>query len=159
MPPTTVHTTAHHCAPHTKQPLSSETKERKKERKNSFFPFAFLSNSLSLSLFLLEKAARRAFAASAGSDSGAAASAAAAAVPRYLLSGVRLRETKLDNGFRIASEDSGGDTATVGIWIDAGSACETSETNGVAHFLEHMAFKGTAKRSKSDIEVQVENLG
>ncbi len=80
-------------------------------------------------------------------------------MPRYLLSGVRLRETKLDNGFRIASEDSGGDTATVGIWIDAGSACETSETNGVAHFLEHMAFKGTAKRSKSDIEVQVENLG
>lgn len=80
-------------------------------------------------------------------------------MPKYLLSVPRLRETTLDNGFRIASEETSGETATVGIWIDAGSASETSETNGVAHFLEHMAFKGTAKRSKSDIEVEIENLG
>lgn len=42
---------------------------------------------------------------------------------------------------RIASEDSGAATATVGLWIDAGSRCETDQTNGVAHFMEHMAFK------------------
>lgn len=42
---------------------------------------------------------------------------------------------------RVASEDSGSPTATVGIWIDAGSRFETDETNGVAHFMEHMAFK------------------
>lgn len=42
---------------------------------------------------------------------------------------------------RIASEDSGAPTATVGLWIDAGSRCETDENNGVAHFMEHMAFK------------------
>ncbi|OWR43309.1 mitochondrial processing peptidase beta subunit [Danaus plexippus plexippus] len=50
--------------------------------------------------------------------------------------------TVLDNGIRIASEDSGAATATVGLWIDAGSRYETSKNNGVAHFLEHMAFKG-----------------
>lgn len=49
--------------------------------------------------------------------------------------------TELQSGLKIATEDSGAPTATVGLWIDAGSRWETEETNGVAHFLEHMAFK------------------
>jgi len=60
---------------------------------------------------------------------------------------------------RVASEKSSGDTATVGVWIDAGSRFETPETNGVAHFLEHMSFKGTSKRSRVQLEKEVENLG
>lgn len=60
---------------------------------------------------------------------------------------------------RVASEDSGAATATVGLWIDAGSRYESDKNNGVAHFLEHMAFKGTAKRSQTDLELEVENLG
>uniref|UniRef100_A0A8W7PPI2 Mitochondrial-processing peptidase subunit beta n=1 Tax=Anopheles coluzzii TaxID=1518534 RepID=A0A8W7PPI2_ANOCL len=67
--------------------------------------------------------------------------------------------TQLDNGLRVASEDSGAETATVGVWINAGSRCENSSNNGVAHFLEHMAFKGTAKRSQANLELEVENLG
>uniref|UniRef100_U5ETG1 Mitochondrial-processing peptidase subunit beta n=1 Tax=Corethrella appendiculata TaxID=1370023 RepID=U5ETG1_9DIPT len=67
--------------------------------------------------------------------------------------------TQLDNGLRVASEDSGASTATVGLWIDAGSRYEDNNNNGVAHFLEHMAFKGTAKRSQTDLELEVENLG
>ena len=51
------------------------------------------------------------------------------------------RVTKLANGLRVASEDSGISTCTVGLWIDAGSRYETSVNNGTAHFLEHMAFK------------------
>ena len=47
----------------------------------------------------------------------------------------------LESGLRVASEDSGAPTATVGIWIDAGSRYEDDRNNGVAHFLEHMAFK------------------
>ena len=47
----------------------------------------------------------------------------------------------LDSGLRVASEDGGGETATVGVWIDAGSSFETDADNGCAHFLEHMAFK------------------
>lgn len=67
--------------------------------------------------------------------------------------------TNLDSGLRVATEDSGAATATVGLWIDAGSRYENDNNNGVAHFLEHMAFKGTAKRSQTDLELEVENLG
>lgn len=42
---------------------------------------------------------------------------------------------------RVATEDWGSQTATIGIWIDAGSRYETPQNNGVAHFMEHMAFK------------------
>lgn len=65
----------------------------------------------------------------------------------------------LSNGLRVATENSGATTATVGLWIDAGSRYEDPRNNGVAHFLEHMAFKGTAKRSQTDLELQIENLG
>merc|ERR1712223_1841750 len=65
----------------------------------------------------------------------------------------------LDNGMRVATEDNGGMTATVGLWIDTGSRYETAATNGVAHFLEHMVFKGTAKRTQTQLELEVENMG
>lgn len=67
--------------------------------------------------------------------------------------------TKLDTGLRIASEGSGAPTATIGLWIDAGSRYENEQNNGVAHFLEHMAFKGTSKRSQTDLEMEIENMG
>lgn len=52
--------------------------------------------------------------------------------------------TRLPNGLRVASEAvPHSSTATVGVWIDAGSRYETDASNGSAHFLEHMAFKGT----------------
>lgn len=59
--------------------------------------------------------------------------------------------SELENGMRVATEDSGLETCTVGVWIDAGSRYETSANNGVAHFLEHMAFKGTTKRSQTQL--------
>nr|XP_033815513.1 mitochondrial-processing peptidase subunit beta [Geotrypetes seraphini] len=71
-------------------------------------------------------------------------------------------ETKvsvLQNGLRVASEDSGMSTCTVGLWIDAGSRYENQLNNGTAHFLEHMAFKGTKKRSQLDLELEIENMG
>ncbi|XP_052119728.1 mitochondrial-processing peptidase subunit beta isoform X1 [Frankliniella occidentalis] len=67
--------------------------------------------------------------------------------------------TALNSGLRVATEDTGAPTATVGLWIDAGSRYESEQTNGVAHFLEHMAFKGTSKRSQTDLELEVENMG
>ena len=45
------------------------------------------------------------------------------------------------------------------MWIDAGSRAETETNNGTAHFLEHMAFKGTGRRSQHALELEVENLG
>jgi len=67
--------------------------------------------------------------------------------------------SRLDNGVRIASENSGMQTCTVGVWIDAGSRYENHQNNGVAHFLEHMAFKGTKNRSQTQLELEVENMG
>jgi len=61
---------------------------------------------------------------------------------------------------RVASETvAGSETATVGVWIDAGSRYETAENNGVAHFLEHLSFKGTEKRTQQQLEVEIENMG
>ncbi|XP_072946647.1 mitochondrial-processing peptidase subunit beta [Epargyreus clarus] len=85
--------------------------------------------------------------------------ATAAAYKQALVNVPPTRLTALDNGLRVASEDSGSSTATVGLWIDAGSRYETAKNNGVAHFLEHMAFKGTSKRSQTDLELLVENMG
>jgi processing peptidase subunit beta len=68
--------------------------------------------------------------------------------------------TKLANGFTVATESNpNNQTATVGVWIDAGSRFETAKTNGVAHFLEHMAFKGTKSRTQTQLETQIENMG
>ena len=79
--------------------------------------------------------------------------------PSALLSYPLTKVTTLSNGLRVASESSGGETATVGIWIDTGSRYEDEKSNGVAHFLEHMTFKGTSRRSKQSLEMEVENLG
>lgn len=67
--------------------------------------------------------------------------------------------TTLANGFRVATEQTAHKTATVGVYIDAGSRFETAGNNGTAHFLEHMAFKGTTTRSQAALEVEVENMG
>ena len=113
------------------------------------------------------------------------------------------RISTLPNGMRVATENLGGETATVGVWIDAGSRLRIEKTNGTAHFLEHMSFKvrlreleidrdnvlimytlliypyihiirriplylfiphisllqGTKKRSQTDIELEIENMG
>ncbi|KAJ3035855.1 55 kDa erythrocyte membrane protein [Rhizophlyctis rosea] len=70
------------------------------------------------------------------------------------------RVTRLPNGFTIATETNPNyQTATVGVWIDAGSRFENTSNNGTAHFLEHMAFKGTKSRTQTDLEKQIENIG
>ena len=66
---------------------------------------------------------------------------AEATYEQTLLNVPETKLTTLNNGLRIASENSGIPTATVGLWIDAGSRYESAKNNGVAHFLEHMAFK------------------
>ena len=72
-----------------------------------------------------------------------------------LLNVPETRVTTNPNGFRVASEDYGLPTCTVGVWIDAGSRFENEKNNGTAHFLEHMAFKvihsAAASKSKGDV--------
>jgi predicted Zn-dependent peptidase len=50
-------------------------------------------------------------------------------------------------------------SAAVGVWVNAGGRHERAEQNGVAHFLEHMAFKGTARRSALQIAEEIEDVG
>ncbi|CAN4079451.1 unnamed protein product [Withania somnifera] len=70
------------------------------------------------------------------------------------------RVTTLPSGLRVATETNlAVKTATVGVFIDAGSRFETDETNGTAHFLEHMIFKGTEKRTSWEMEEEIENMG
>ena len=71
-----------------------------------------------------------------------------------------LRLTTLPNGFRIVTEHMPGlRSASVGIWVTAGGRHERVEQNGIAHFLEHMAFKGTARRTALQIAEAVEDVG
>lgn len=70
------------------------------------------------------------------------------------------RVTTLPNGFRIVTEAMPGlQSASVGVWITAGGRHERAEQNGIAHFLEHMAFKGTEKRSSLRIAEEIEDVG
>ncbi|GAB5445243.1 M16 family metallopeptidase [Gymnodinialimonas sp.] len=66
----------------------------------------------------------------------------------------------LANGLRIVTEHMPGlESAALGIWVSAGGRHERVEQNGIAHFLEHMAFKGTARRSALQIAEEIEDVG
>lgn len=67
---------------------------------------------------------------------------------------------RLKNGFRIVTEHMPGlASASVGVWVGAGARHETADQNGIAHFLEHMAFKGTKRRSALQIAEAIEDVG
>ncbi|MGR3341732.1 MAG: M16 family metallopeptidase [Paracoccaceae bacterium] len=64
------------------------------------------------------------------------------------------------NGFRVVTEHMPGlKSASVGIWVNAGGRHERLEQNGIAHFLEHMAFKGTKRRTALQIAEEIEDVG
>lgn len=68
--------------------------------------------------------------------------------------------TTLKNGLRVVSERMPSmKSAALGIWVGAGGRNERVEQNGIAHFLEHMAFKGTKSRTALQIAEQIEDVG
>lgn len=68
--------------------------------------------------------------------------------------------TTLGNGLRVVTDFIPHvETVTVGVWTDVGSRHERPDQNGLSHMLEHMAFKGTRKRSARDIAEVVEDVG
>ena len=70
------------------------------------------------------------------------------------------RVTELSNGFRIATDNMPGiRTAAVAVHVRVGGRHERREQNGLAHFLEHMAFKGTSTRSAFEISEAIEEVG
>ncbi len=71
-----------------------------------------------------------------------------------------LNEHRLSNGFRIVTEHMPGlASASIGVWVNAGGRHETPKQNGIAHFLEHMAFKGTERRTSLQIAEAIEDVG
>ncbi|WP_322894745.1 MULTISPECIES: pitrilysin family protein [unclassified Yoonia] len=71
-----------------------------------------------------------------------------------------IQQHTLSNGLRIITEQMPGLKSTsIGIWVLAGGRHERIEQNGIAHFLEHMAFKGTKTRTALQIAEQIEDVG
>src|SRR6266700_3750763 len=66
----------------------------------------------------------------------------------------------LANGLRVATDRVDTvESVSLGVWIDVGTRHEPADINGVAHFLEHMAFKGTERRSARAIAEEIEAVG
>ena len=71
-----------------------------------------------------------------------------------------VRVSTLPNGLTVATDVmSGIETVSVGVWVPVGTRHEPEALNGISHLLEHMAFKGTERRSATDIAVEIESVG
>jgi len=71
-----------------------------------------------------------------------------------------IQSTQLDNGLTIISEKMPYvRSVSLGIWIRSGSRLESAEQNGISHFIEHMLFKGTERRSARDIAAETDAIG
>ena len=68
--------------------------------------------------------------------------------------------TRLPSGLTVVSEEMDRvETVSLGAYVAAGTRNEAEAENGVSHFLEHMAFKGTGRRTAAEIAEEVENVG
>lgn len=73
---------------------------------------------------------------------------------------VAYKRTELEGGVRVVTEKMPYvRSVSLGIWVDVGSRNESSAANGISHFIEHMVFKGTAKRTALEIAQSLESLG
>lgn len=71
-----------------------------------------------------------------------------------------IRASTLANGLQVVTDTvETVETASIGVWVGAGARNEPREINGVAHLLEHLAFKGTESRSAADIAREIEDVG
>ncbi len=70
------------------------------------------------------------------------------------------RKSVLDNGIKVVTESLPYfPTMSIGVWWKTGSRYENEENNGISHFIEHMIFKGTEKRTAQDIAREVDAVG
>lgn len=68
--------------------------------------------------------------------------------------------SKIDNGITVVSQEMASvESVTLGFWVKAGGISETKEKHGISHYLEHMAFKGTNKRTARQIAEEIESVG
>ncbi len=73
---------------------------------------------------------------------------------------IEFKEATLDNGLKIIAEvDPSAHTAAAGFFVKTGSRDEDPAVMGVSHFLEHMMFKGTEKRTAADVDRDFDDIG
>ncbi|HBT69886.1 MAG TPA: peptidase M16 [Agrobacterium sp.] len=73
---------------------------------------------------------------------------------------MRVNVTRLSSGLTVVTEKMPHlESVALGVWIKSGSRNETTAEHGIAHLLEHMAFKGTARRTARQIAEEIENVG
>jgi len=71
-----------------------------------------------------------------------------------------ITSTVLDNGVRVITERAEHmHTVSIGIWVANATRHETPEYNGVAHFIEHLLFKGTERRTARQISLEIDSMG
>jgi len=80
-------------------------------------------------------------------------------IPEALKFDRPVETSQLGNGIKVATQHWPGELATVSVFIKCGSRQETIQNSGVAHFLEHLHFKGTKHRTRTQLELDVENMG
>ena len=67
---------------------------------------------------------------------------------------------KLENGIRVIGEPMPHyRSVSMGVWVDAGSVCENEAEAGASHFIEHMLFKGTERRTAAEIAAEMDAIG
>ena len=71
-----------------------------------------------------------------------------------------LKQSTLSNGLKVLTNTmSDVESVSMGIYVGSGSRSETTKQNGIAHFIEHMLFKGTKKRDAKQIVEAIESVG
>src|SRR3989337_3400388 len=71
-----------------------------------------------------------------------------------------VQKTRLESGIAVITEEMPDvESSSIGIWVNPGSRYETRGVNGVSHFIEHLLFKGTERRTALDISREIESVG
>jgi predicted Zn-dependent peptidase len=74
--------------------------------------------------------------------------------------GAGYQKTVLDNGLRVITEEIPYlRSVSIGVWVVTGSRDERPDENGISHFIEHLLFKGTEKRTAFDIAKEIDSVG
>jgi predicted Zn-dependent peptidase len=71
-----------------------------------------------------------------------------------------MEHTRLDNGIRVVSEELPHlASVAIGVWVENGSRYEAPEIGGISHYIEHLLFKGTERRTAAQISEEIEGVG
>lgn len=71
-----------------------------------------------------------------------------------------VQKTSLKSGISVITEEMPDvESSTIGVWVNTGSRNEAAEVSGISHFIEHLLFKGTKKRTSLDIAKEIESVG